>query len=499
MTGFIKQRKTLILLLIFGLGFLLRAQETISHNFVFLIDQGRDMMAVKSIVYGHHLTLIGPYTSLQGIFQGPLWYYMLSLSTIFTNGDPWGGVVLMLFISLASLIASFILFRKFFDAKIALATAFLIAICPEAIAAATYPWNPHPMWLLIPLYIFSFYSLNLGNKKYHFFVWPIIGLMFNFQTALGVFIFVASIIYLLLFNRKLLRNREAVWGLGLFFLSLSPQIIFDLKHGFLMSKSFLGAVFASHGTVQSLSPRHFLTTALDHLGVFSINFNSSFLRLGFLQNIQILFFWLLVFGVIFGRKSKLLTDKESSFILMIAKLIAIIVLLSIFYPFPLRAWFLTGFEVFYLFPLGIILGKFWNYKIGKLAILLLVAASMTILIPRIYDLYSNPDYGGVAKIKGKLDAIDYIYKNAGKNQFNLLVFTPPVNTDAYDYLVFWRARNIYHYEPGKEKKGTFYLLIEPDSGRIWTYKGWLETVIKTGSVVSTTTLPSGLIIQKRTE
>lgn len=498
MTGFIKQKGLVILFfLIFVFGFLPRAQETISHNFIFLIDQGRDMMAVKSIVYDQHVTLIGPYTSLQGIFQGPLWYYMLSVVTFFTGGDPWGGVVLMLVISLATLITSFILAKSFFGINVAIATAFLIAICPEAIAAATYSWNPHPMWLLLPLYLFTLFQLNLGKKKYHLFLWPIIGLMFNFQTALGVFIFLASAMYLSLFNRKIIKTKEALIGMVLFFLTLSPQIVFDLRHGFLMSNSFLNAILASNGPVQNISPGHFLATALDHLYVYSINFNSSFLRLGILQNIQIFFFWLLVFGIVFGKKSGLLNKKEVSFVQMTAKIIGIVILLSVFYPFPLRAWFLTGFELFYIFPLGIILGKLWNYKAGKLALSIFVAVSLSILLPRIYDLYTKPDYGGIAKFKGKLGAIDYVYKDAGKNPFNLLVFTPPINTDAYDYLVFWRAKNLYHYLPGKEKRETFYLLIEPDPAQPWTYKGWLETVIKTGKVVSTTTLPSGLIIQKR--
>jgi len=81
-----------LFLVILILGIVLRSQETISRNFVFLIDQGRDMMAVKSILYDHHLTLIGPYTSLQGVFQGPIWYYLLSVFTFLFGGDPWGSV-----------------------------------------------------------------------------------------------------------------------------------------------------------------------------------------------------------------------------------------------------------------------------------------------------------------------------------------------------------------------------------------------------------------------
>ena len=83
------------------------------------------------------------------------------------------------------------------------------------------------------------------------------------------------------------------------------------------------------------------------------------------------------------------------------------------------------------------------------------------------------------------------------HNFNLLVFTPAVYTDAYGYLIFWHGGKKYGYIPGKEKTSTFYLLIEPDRSKPWSYKGWLETVIKTGNIIETTTLPTGLIVQKR--
>ena len=141
---------------IFILAFFLRAQETISGNFLFLIDQGRDLLDVKSIVFDHHLTLIGPYTSLQGIFQGPIFYYLLAVPIFISGGNPWSVMVLMLLISMSVLVVSFLVMQRLFGFRVALVTAFILAVSPEAIAAATYFWNPHPMWLLICLFIFSF-------------------------------------------------------------------------------------------------------------------------------------------------------------------------------------------------------------------------------------------------------------------------------------------------------------------------------------------------------
>ena len=111
--------------------------------------------------------------------------------------------------------------------------------------------------------------------------------------------------------------------------------------------------------------------------------------------------------------------------------------------------------------------------------------------------YDLADYGGGAKIKGKIEAVDYIYQDAGEEEFNVLVFTPPIYDYPYRYLLDWYGEKKYGYVPGKEKKGIFYLWIEPDPQKRWTYQGWLETVIKTGKVLKEETLPSGFIIQKR--
>ena len=117
------------------------------------------------------------------------------------------------------------------------------------------------------------------------------------------------------------------------------------------------------------------------------------------------------------------------------------------------------------------------------------------------NFYKNDfnDFGGVHKIKGKIQAIDYIYKDAAGKPFNIMIFTPPVYTYAYDYLLWWHGRKKYNFIPEKKKEDAFYLLIEPDPHKPWTYKGWLETVVKTGKVTKTVELPSGFIIQKRYE
>lgn len=121
-------------------------------------------------------------------------------------------------------------------------------------------------------------------------------------------------------------------------------------------------------------------------------------------------------------------------------------------------------------------------------LLVLIATSQKLI-----KLYTATDSGGTAKIQGKLNALSKIHQDAQGKSFNLLVFTPVVLTDAYDYLYWWK----YGVLPAKEKRELAYLLIEPDPSKPWSHEGWLETVVSGGDIIETWTLPSGFIIQKR--
>ena len=485
---------------IFALAFFLRAQEAISGNYLFLIDQGRDMMAVKKIVFDHHLTLIGPYTSLQGIFQGPIWYYLLSVPLFLARGNPISSIYLMLVISLSVVLISFFWVKKHFGKETALLVAFLFAVSPEAIAAATYSWNPHPMWLLILLYIISVFEMK-QNKKYSVFLWICVAFMFHFETALGAFFLLASVVYVLTFDRDAVKSKFFFIGVLMGSLFFIPQVFFDFRHNFLMAKSVM-ALFngSSQGLLVVGESSKYLNLVVGHYYAFYGNFRSAFISQGFFSFVPSVFLIMIIVVVILAKQKKLVTKTEKYFLSFALKFVVIIFLLSFLYPFPIRYWFLTGFQTFYILIIGIVLAIFLRIKGGKLLVTTLIACFVVYSLGRLYILYLNPpNDGGTAKIKGKLTAIDYVYKDSGGENFNLLVFTPPVNTDAYDYLIFWRARNKYGYVPGQEKKGKFYLLIEPDPEKPWSYNGWLETVVKTGNIVKTVKLPSGFIIQEREE
>lgn len=486
---------TIFVFLIFVIGFLLRGQEAILNNYLFLVDQGRDMMDVKQIVFDRHLTLIGPPTSLGGVFQGPLYYYLLAVPTLIFNGDPRGAVILMLGISMAVLFFAYFVTKKLFGANAALIALVLFVVSPEAIAAATYSWNPHPMWLVITIYIFILYLAHARPGIYLFLLWPVVFLSFHFQTAFGVFLALATVIYVLIFNRPWLRKATFWKGVIFAIILISPQILFDLRHDFLMTKSVVSLIQGSDRGLFFGGENLGLTSLIkSHVAIFRQNFISSFPHQQSLHFVPAIIILVCVVILLVGS----VKSNEKRFLSILFLVVSIIFLLSFVYPFPIRSWFLTGFQTFYLLAAAVILSKLFLFRLGKVFLIFLFGVLLLYSSARINKLYFHPpDYGGTAKARGKLDAIDFIYRDAAGKEFGLLVFTPPIITDAYDYLVWWRRRARYGYIPHTEKKGLVYLLMEPDPAKTWSYQGWLETVIKTGKILETTELSSGLIVQKR--
>ena len=226
-------------ILLFLFAFFLRAQESILGNYLFLLDQGRDMMDVKAIVFDGKLTLIGPYTGLQGVFQGPLWYYLLAIPTFLLKGDPVGAVWLMLIISMLVVFIAYYWVGKQFGIITGIIAAFLFAFSPQAIAASTYAWNPHPLWILVLLYIIFFYNAVQGHFKYYLLALPVVALMFHIETALAVFILSSTIVYMITFKRSHIKSKDFLFGLLISVLLFSPQVLFDFRHDFLMTKSII--------------------------------------------------------------------------------------------------------------------------------------------------------------------------------------------------------------------------------------------------------------------
>ena len=463
------------------LGIGLRAPEVLNHNPIFGFDQGRDYLAVRKIVVERKPTLIGSevgagMAGLQYIFHGPYYYYTLVAPFILFGGDPYGGLVLMFVFGVASLFLGFFFVKKSFGVKMALIATLLLAVALSA--QSRFIWNSHPATFFILLVFWAVYKLPKNQQKYFFLANFLAGIIYGFQLAISVTLILT--LFLFAFSIAKIKNIKVYfYGILGVILAYLPFFGFEFRHGLKATRNLLRMNFAGGFK--------------NHLSAFWFNFCDTF------YVPQSGHWWLLGFLVIaaiyFLLKQK--TGCRRYFVSFLLLMIPVTFSIFVFLDSPVWGHYLIHLHLAY-----ILLFSFFLTKSRLRPVRIVLCIFLLLMAPRIWQEIGKAhqdyyDHGGVAKMRGKLEAIDYLYQDADGEEFNVLVFTPPVYDYAYQYLLTWYGQKQYGYLPGNKKEGLFYLWIEPEHGKPWTYQGWLETIIKTGRVLKEEKLPGGFIIQKR--
>ncbi len=487
-----QKKHILLLCLLFFIAGLPRSIELLNHNYLFGYDQGEHFLQVKKILVDRHPTLIGTEVGGGGgFFQGPGWYYLLAIPFVISNGDPYAGMILMFIIGVSTVLFAFYFARKMFDDKTAFVIGMLIAISPAIIPQSRFIWPPFPVSILAVFLLFFLYCVLQKKERYLPFLTLTIGLMTHFETATAATLLINLILFApLLFLKKLASFRMVLLSVVTLVLTQLPLALFDIKHNFLNSRGIVKILLSSSST----SPiGEVLNNRLD---VFKNNFISTFPSGDVLWPLLLL---IIIGGTVSYIKNTKNSFAQKSFVIFLGSSPALLFLIFMKYGSFMWPWWILELHIFYCFLLGILLMYLWEKSFLKPIILGIFALFIGSYVYQTLNFYKNDfnDFGGVHKIKGKTQALDYIYTNARGKPFNLMVFTPPIYTYAYDYLIWWYGEKKYHYKPAQEKKGTLYLLIEPDDQKPWSYDGWLQTVIKTGKVLETKKLSSGFIVQKR--
>ncbi|MGH7246299.1 MAG: hypothetical protein ACREGI_05215, partial [Candidatus Levyibacteriota bacterium] len=71
------KKELIFLFAIFLFGFLLRIYN-LHDNIIFGYDQARDAQRIFGIITLQNFKLVGPETDIPGVFNGPLFYYLLA-------------------------------------------------------------------------------------------------------------------------------------------------------------------------------------------------------------------------------------------------------------------------------------------------------------------------------------------------------------------------------------------------------------------------------------
>lgn len=224
---FLRKNRTILIILFVGL--LLRIYKPLEF-YAYGHDQDLAGWMVKDILFNKHLRLIGQETSSQGIFIGPLFYYLQIPFYFLTKMDPVGTLLLPLILGLFSIFSFFFVFSKVFDRRTGFLAALIYAVSTVIVFTDrdAVPTMPAMLWTV--WYFYCLWQVIKGNQKFYILAGVLFGLVWHINLALAI---LSPLIVLAhFFSKKRLDIRNLALGIGIFVIFMSPFILFETRHNF---------------------------------------------------------------------------------------------------------------------------------------------------------------------------------------------------------------------------------------------------------------------------
>ncbi len=463
------RKEFIILYLIFLVGFFLRTYR-LWDNIIFSYDQARDAQRIYDMIYLKHLKIVGPETDIPGIFNGPLYYYLLAPVYFIFKFDPNYVALFLVLINLSTLFLIYLLAEMIFkDKRVGLISAFLWSISFEQSNFAKYISNASLISISTILFFFGL-ALYIFKKKDIGLTISIIGLAssihFNFYL---VYLIIFYFIYYYVFLPKI-NIRHVLTNLFLLILLLSSFFIAEIKFHFSGVKALTSYFF-------NISiPTTIIEGLSNYLQKLSETFYYSFFSFNHFIGLGLLFFFLLLIV----RK-----ERKSEIIFLGIWLFSTLPL------FGFKSGVITvpviNASIFGATTLVVAGGIYELLKLNKnswlLALFFLVLFSLSNLI-----LYSKNQFLNYQALGQKAmflsyekKLIDYTYQKTNNNKFSICAISEPlfINTlwsylynyygkNKYGYIPYWSGVQQYlnnNYLPyDKERVETRYLILEGQGG-----------------------------------
>ena len=458
----------------------------INSLLAFHYDQGRDALVIWDLIHNGKLFLIGPTTGLAGVFRGPFYYYLITPFYYLGQGNPIYPTVFLIFTSVVAIWLIYYLVSKFQNKQSALISVILASFSYYLVMASRWLSNPTPMLLLSMFLILGMY-LVLKGKQYGWYVVAVVtGLsLFSFGSS-GELFYVPAILIFLILNWKNKPNLKTLFtSIVLFFVTLSPLLVFDIKHDGILrqgiAKNFVEEKSFVLPSVNFLKERTFFyydsfSTKLFHSrGKTEVVF-LSFIFLAFIFYLPSLY--------------------KNKFTRIILILLGSPFVGLYFYQGNnnnFYEYYLTGYYMIYIFLTSLILGKLWKMNLlGKtFVIFFLILFLRNNYYPLNFKLLDKSNSPNSLGFVNQLQAVDYISNDSNSSKFNIDVYVPPVISYSYDYLFLWKD---VKQEDSQVK--LLYTLYEDDPPHPERLEAWLDRQEKIGRVA--TELKFGAItVQKR--
>lgn len=194
-------------------------------------DQDLYSWIVKDILVEHNFRLIGQMTSIDGVFIGPFYYYLLAPFYFVFSMNPLSATYLATTISILTIFSIYWVFSKIANTKVAIFGSLIYAssLSIAFIDRWVVPTQPTILWST--WFLYCLFKLNKGDIK----ILPILGVLLGLIWHVHVALLPLVLLLPLTFSKGSFRKldpKSTILFLAAFFILTAPFWIFEIRYDF---------------------------------------------------------------------------------------------------------------------------------------------------------------------------------------------------------------------------------------------------------------------------
>ncbi|MBP9690605.1 glycosyltransferase family 39 protein [Candidatus Woesebacteria bacterium] len=465
----IKTREFIIVTAIFVFALIVRLYN-LNDNIIFAYDQGRDAQRVWDIVKNGDLKIVGPETDIPGVFNGPLFYYILAPIYALSNFDANTAAVFFVVLNASGVILLYLTSNILFtDRRVGYLAGILWAVSYQQLNFARFISNASPMSIATMVFFYGL-AVYIFQKKNIGLILSVVGLAA--ATHFNIYLIYLGALYPFFYYTysPKIHKRTLLLSVGTLGITLLPWLIAELVWDFSAIRAFLnyfGEQAVLTGVIENLDKYINRISEMSYYSFFSFNLTLAFLMTvifsyftyvhdnGNRKKMFFLLTWALSTGPLFAFNSGVLAGT--------------VINSSIFAPFTL----------IWAAGIALLLSKRLHY-VGYCLLSLVIIFNISLMskdhFQNVQILSHQPLLLGHEK-----QVVDYTHNTSSSADFSICAMTNPpfVNSvwshiyktygeEKYDRLPFWAGleqdRNKNHLPYDVSRVKTRYLILEPLNG-----------------------------------
>lgn len=406
-------------------------------KFSFQYDNAKDSLVIMEMGIRHKPALFGAVTSIDGVYNGPAWYYLSLPLNVALNYRPLAGVLTVILLAGIGV---------FLASRLGFLEGLLYATSLGLIGAQQSAWTPYmTAFLSLPILMILLQLTPQQKPK----PWQLpllfflVSLNFHFQTAFGVVIL--PLVILILLGLKIrISWRSILYSSLAFLIPFTPWLVFELRHNFHQTQEIIKFIFDYQHRAQVVGQ--------NQSGVMRVGEIAGYAFSSLVRSLPPLK-WVLIFGLSLSglvgllKKTRLwsrlvkhqlwttlknlpVTQKQTKIFSNQEKIIYIILLLGTcggYLFLPAKSYYFVALIPVWLVGLAKVVRSFFKEYLPLVYLTLFLAAGV--------GLYQNIQVTernlqtAAFPYQPKSEAVDLIYKLSQGQPFVSYHFTPEI----YDY------------------------------------------------------------------